>query len=82
MNTGGGGEGGGGEGGGGEGGGEEGRGGRGSSPGDKQLKTQQKSSKFIMHQPPSLFPRSPILQARESKISAFSSLTKLRPHNR
>ena len=65
MNTGGGGEGGGGRGRGegerGSGGGGE--GGRGSSPGDKQLKTQQKSSKFIMHQPPSLFPRSPILQA-------------------
>ena len=41
--------------------GERGRGGRGSSPGDKQLKTQQKSSKFIMRQPPSLFPSSPIL---------------------
>ena len=49
----------GGEGGGGR--GERGRGGRGSSPGDKQLKTQQKSSKFIMRQPPSLFPSSPIL---------------------
>ena len=63
MNTGGGGEGegGGGRGRGGSGGGGE--GGRGSSPGDKQLKTQQKSSKFIMHQPPSLSPRSPILQA-------------------
>ena len=50
-------------GGGGGGEGERGEGGRGSSPGNKQLKTQQKSSKFIMYQPPSLFPRFPILQA-------------------
>ena len=30
--------------------------GRGSSSGDKQPETKQKSSKFKMHQPPSLFP--------------------------
>ena len=30
--------------------------GRGSNSGDKQPETKQKSSKFKMHQPPSLFP--------------------------
>ena len=46
--------------------------GRGSSSGDKQLKTQQKSSKFKMHQPPRL-PLSkvpnPTRKLREQNVS-------------